>query len=787
MSTTITETNVLSPDLKIVKTECYDADVMEVIARDKRFSKSNLQKLSQYKKGRLHANQVEVVYHYGRGLETLRMGRLFPHNNLGLQSFPHDIRNPLLDKHYWDCDMENAHYVFMINIANKYNLRNDAIKYYVNNRNDCLAHVSDNRRIAKTAYLKTGYGGNVKLYSDFYTDDGIEPDGDLTQLKEVEAEISPLVNAIWNDPTYKQIKKLRCIKGRDNPKFSLFALILQTEECRCLRLIDEYLKTQKRDMDIYIHDGGEVRKLPNETEFPPSLLRGAEQYVLQKTQHKIKLVVKKMEHNYSPPTSVGEILIDDDYDACIKLKNKYGDCIVRGVDTWYVNLPETKRWEQGEEFVKQLIMISNFRRPTEFGSSPYGSNATGCNNIYKTLCSSHILYPVNENFIDEINNATKNKVYFEDKYWDLELREWFDIDDVIPLIYIKRPAPTFQNITQDELNDFEKQVLNMFSTERDRNLALLSFARGLGGNVMDKKFVVFKGMRNSGKGVIQEICSASFGEYVAIFDPPMMKSHNSNDASDRRWVLTSNAHLKRIAFTNEVKNITGKTDLVLDGNEMKKVICSGGDTFPARNHFKGEVFVRNNTTAFMALNEIPQCKPADAMENMILFDMPFKFVDEGIVGDDIMYRKTDTTIKHKIKTNARWAELFLYMVFKNYRSASITANDMSETNLAECNHIANTMKSNNPIVLFNNHFVRDDSGWVSTVDIKKALEPAKMNDVKFGAFLKERGFTQKRGEAVPVKDDCGNILKDDKGKIKTKSPQGYIGLSIKEKVDEDDE
>lgn len=787
MSSTITETNVLSPDLKIVKTECYDADVIEVIARDKRFSKSNLQKLSQYKKGRTHANEVEVVYHYGRGLETLRMGRLYPHNNLGLQSFPHDIRNPLLDKHYWDCDMENAHYVFMINIANKYNLRNDAIKYYVENRNDCLARISDNRRIAKTAYLKTGYGGNVKLYSDFYADDGIEADGDLTQLKEVEAEIKPLVDCIWNDPAYKQIKKLRCIKSRDNPKFSLFALILQTEECRCLLLIDEYLKTKNRSMDIYIHDGGEVRKLPNETEFPSSLLRGAEQYVLQKTHHKIKLVVKKMEHNYSPPPSVNEILIDDDYEACIKLKNVYGDRIIRTADTWYVNLPETKHWEQGDEFVKQLIIITNFRKATEFGSYAYGSNATGCNNIFKTLCSSHLLYPVNNNFINDINVATKDKLYFEDKFWDFKLNKWFDIDQVIPLIYIKRPAPTFENITQNEINDFEKQVLNMFSNNKDRSLYLRAMARALSGNIGDKKWFVLKGERNSGKGILQKMCTASFGEYVCVYDPPMMKTNNNNDASEFRWVLTTQAHLKRVAFTNEVKNIIGKTDLMMDGNAMKKVICSGGDVFQARNHHKGEVDVINNTTSFMSMNEIPQCKPADAMENMILFDMPFKFVDESEIEDDaVMYRLTDTKLKDKIVQNTRWAELFLYLIFKNYKDCAISANEMSELNQAECAVVNKTANATNPIALFKKAFIVKEDGWVSTEDIRSVFAPAKLSDVKLASFLKDRGFIQKRGKAVNIKDEFGNDLKDDKGKIKTKSPQGYSGLSHRENVDEEE-
>jgi hypothetical protein len=777
-------TNTLSPDLKIVKTERYDADIMEVICRDKRFSASNLRMLSAYKKSRTHANEVEVIYHHQRGMETLRMGRLFPHNHSGLQAFPHDIRNPLLDKYYWDVDMENAHYVFMINIAKKYNVRSDAIEYYVVNRAECLTRVSSVRRTAKTAYLKTGYGGDVKLYSDFYTDDGIEPEGDLTQVKQVEAEILPLITAIWNDPIYKDVKKMACIKGRKNPKFSLFALVLQTEECRCLVLIDAYLKTQSRFMDIYIHDGGEVRKLPNEILFPPSLLRGAEKYVLERTQHKIKLAVKPMNNNYLPPPSTGMILVEDDLDACIKLKKLYGDRIVRGVDAWYVNMPDTKHWEQGDEFVKNLIMLANIRKSAITSTLPYGSNANGCNAIFKTLCSAHHLYPLNKEFIDQINLATKDKLYFEDKYWDFKLRDWFDIDDVIPLVYIKRPAPDFADITAEDIADFINSVMNMFANAVDRNLYLRAIARGLSGNISDKVWFILKGMRDCGKGVLQEQCNASFREYIAIFDPPMMKSHSSGDASDRRWVLTSQAHIKRISFSNEAKNIIGKADLVMDGDEIKKVICSGGDEFSARGHYKDEVFIRNNTTAFMSMNKIPSCNPPDAMNTMILFDMPFKFVEPSLVSEDIMYRKGDPTIKDQIKKNARWADVFLMLIFQNYTEEPIVVRDMNEISKEERASVTAAFNATNPIALFNATFVKDPNGWVCSADIKHALAPAGLNDTNFGRFLTARGFIFKRGKSVNTKDEFGNVIMVD-GLPKKKCPQGYKGLAFKVALEDD--
>jgi hypothetical protein len=285
-------------------------------------------------------------------------------------------------------------------------------------------------------------------------------------------------------------------------------------------------------------------------------------------------------------------------------------------------------------------------------------------------------------------------------------------------------------------------------------------------------------MRDCGKGVLQEICASAFKEYISLFDPPMMKSNNSGDASERRWVLTSQAHIKRLAFSNETKNIVGKADLVMDGDEIKKVIASGGDGFSARCLFKDEVFISNNTTAFMSMNKIPSCNPPDAMNTMILFDMPFKFVEESLVADDIMYRKGVPTIKDQIKKNTRWADIFLYIIFQNYTDEPVVASDMNEISKAECGVVSKASNATNPIALFNTAFVKNEDGWVSSADIKKVLAPAKLSDVKFGSFLKTRGFVSVRGEAVDAIDEFGNPITIN-GKVKKVSPQGYGGLSFK--------
>ena len=62
--------------------------------------------------------------------------------------------------------------------------------------------------------------------------------------------------------------------------------------------LDEYFKSVNRQVDIFIHDGVEVRKLPNEIHFPEELLRQGEYAIFNSTGHHIKLVCKPFKHNF---------------------------------------------------------------------------------------------------------------------------------------------------------------------------------------------------------------------------------------------------------------------------------------------------------------------------------------------------------------------------------------------------------------------------------------------------------------------------------------------------------
>ena len=43
--------------------------------------------------------------------EEYQLGRLYPHDGMGLQGFRFDMRNPLAKEWYFDTDIENCHYI----------------------------------------------------------------------------------------------------------------------------------------------------------------------------------------------------------------------------------------------------------------------------------------------------------------------------------------------------------------------------------------------------------------------------------------------------------------------------------------------------------------------------------------------------------------------------------------------------------------------------------------------------------------------------------------------------
>ena len=286
---TAIDTPVLD-DLKIVKVELFDVNAMERLASHDGISVDIKKQLKAYKRMRQNGNEVQIVYEYAKSMKHIKKGRMYPQRGLGLQTFPSDVRAVLAQPTHFDLDMENSQPVLLAQLCDKHGWKCEKLKEYVANRSSKLSEIMEilecDRDAAKNMCIAVMFGGVYKKAPLF--------------IKDLTKELQEIgINIIR---TYPDIFKL-CLKEK-SPQNSCVAHVIQDLEFNILQFIDKTLKSLGRSMDVYIHDGGLVRKLDGETHFPVDLLRLCETEVQTHFGFHITLSEKEMKHTFSFKTDV---------------------------------------------------------------------------------------------------------------------------------------------------------------------------------------------------------------------------------------------------------------------------------------------------------------------------------------------------------------------------------------------------------------------------------------------------------------------------------------------------
>lgn len=632
-------------DRRIVKKEKYDADMMEGLLRDETIPTLYRKRLSDYKKHHLlSTNCVEVVYHYGKGCEENQLGRLYAKNNKGLQSFPKDIRNPLLQKYYYDLDFENAHFKLMVKLGKDWNLIIRNIEYYCDNRDACLNMVSSDRKTAKTAYLKVAYGGNIKLHNE-HIDNEIEIDGNDELLKKIEIEVKVMMDVCYaNNEQYHNL-----VKNKPNKKASLFALILQTEECKCLLLLDEFLKSKGRQADILMFDGLNVLKQLNEIEFPKNLLVEAENYIYEKSGYKMKITEKAIENNYE----IKEIENINDLNAAKKFVLLMGDNMINhNGEIFYFN-ENTGMWENTTDaFITNIIKHHNkliflnkaTNRYIDYGG--IGRNTDQMKRYFTSLISD-------TKFMSDRQDSSIGKLLFADGIYDFNT-DTFTKGFNKEIIFFKRINRNFPTERNEELISELNKVLFVNAFDIDNNKEAGEYLKkslclAIYGEYTDKKVHFATGLSNCGKGVLVCALRSCFEGYVSEFDANNLQ-YNKNYGSDegKRMAWLKDLQNVRLAFSSEVRIIKGKSTGI-DGNLLKK-LSSGGDANKIRGNYENEYEMVNKSSIFIMCNDVPNIEPPDeaVCDRLYFIRYMLRFVKNPVEENE---RYGDENIKKKLKQN----------------------------------------------------------------------------------------------------------------------------------------
>lgn len=276
----------------IGKREKVDTERLEFLLNNPDVPKKEKALLTHWKKLIKEGCWADIIYVLGKNVKDCdeALGRLNAKSGVGLQAFPRDIRNALAQRVYWDIDMVSAHPTLTRELSLRHKLSTTYQDEYINNRNDKLAELMDLKGCPKDIakiYINSIYFGeehSCASLPQFY--------------KNLYKEVDTARRVITQDPEWTEA--LRFLHGKKKNRLgSAFSYILQTIERGCLLAMEKSAKKNGRNFDVYIHDGGLIRKREGEEEFPEELLRVMEQDVFNETGFNVVLLSKPMETTYT--------------------------------------------------------------------------------------------------------------------------------------------------------------------------------------------------------------------------------------------------------------------------------------------------------------------------------------------------------------------------------------------------------------------------------------------------------------------------------------------------------
>jgi hypothetical protein len=613
----MTDTQTFTITEEIVrKTEKYDADMMDKIRHDKDFPAKYLRMLKDYHENRKSSSYKEVVYEFPDGQKKAKLGRMYVKKMAGLQGFPSDIRNPLLDRHNFDIDMENAHFYLVKKLAKDWgNLPTEHIEYYLNHREECLAKLECSKRDAKTLYLKAMYGGQVEFYNEHYKDTETKPIGDLTNIMGVKFELDTIANQCWS--RFPQFQKYA--KTTNNKKFSLFALMIQTEERKCLFEIDKYMQSVGRYVSVLIHDGMAVEKLEGETVFPEEHLRRAEARVLEQTGHTIRLVAKRFAHQYTIKKNDNMVdsgvVICDSWGAERFVELMGGDLVKDSEEVWVFN-NNTGIWSNKLADLKTAITQQKdklvFRQDTPLGVKlhNFSGSCAKTNTLIEKLPS---VLPDQTGYFNERANSDVGKLLFTDGVYDFHTRKFSPVFDRDIVFHHCMPYP-FPERDEKRIKEIRELVFGYgdgdepFNTKNNSDVLRHSLMRASIGDNTRKTATLGQGYTNSGKGLAYKLVSTAFGEYVGTFEGNSLLSKGHVGEPERENTFIMAFVDRRFAFSSEIK-LDKKTKI--DSNKLKQITAGGTDPIKMRGLYQGSISRINKATVFMFAQAFPDFEPPD--------------------------------------------------------------------------------------------------------------------------------------------------------------------------------
>jgi hypothetical protein len=629
-------------------------------------------------------NQHEVRYGY---VDGKKFGRLQSKNS-SLQRIFNGFRGLLCDGIVYDLDMKNCHPTILKNLCDKHKIECKKLVEYINNRDqwldDLMAEYKLTRCQAKSYLLKCiNKSETTKCLGKKIVKN--------TNFIEFDKETSNIIDALYN--FYEKEYEVYVKNETYNKKGKLVNILLCKIENEYLQKAIQYLTKQCIEICTLMFDGCMIYK--NEEMNIEKIIKELDK--LFKSEN-IKWSYK--EHNTELLEEL-ESLETSDIDTKVTeniiemtnhiLNGILKDRIYKDLESVYL-ITEYKIITNDlaiKSELYKLLSIQDYTILDKEKKKPFYVQISKIYSRLNQLIDSVILSaPLKIDFVKSIWENTLHKLYFNNGYYDFKLKKFVDgiynmTFKKINMNYTEKRNKTAETLLFNKVLD---PVFTIDSKEDEERMKLRDYfiyriSRVMAGDITDKVWILFQGLRNCGKGVISDLIMNSFGEYVKVTNSEnfILKKSLSSDASkSNSWIM--DYEFTRLAITQE---ITINENEKVNGNMIKK-FCSGGDPIEGRKNFKDERQFKIQSGLMICCNDIPEITPNDAMEFCDEFQMKSKFItndfDETKKLKTFKYYLKDDEVKTKIITNPDVINEFIHLVLEAYNTFLVYPAEIKKEN-----------------------------------------------------------------------------------------------------------
>lgn len=475
---------------------------------------ANLVKLS---KG---GNSISVCYKKAKNSNG--KGRWFACSAAAMQSIPKKIRHTICKDLLIDLDFVNSQPTILSQLCAQLDISHELLADYVDRREAILEEMLErspqvnSRKDAKEIIIKMLNGGQVSLQN-------------ISWWTPMHNEFQRLAKEVATHVKHKEFYDAASSAGKvGNFHAKVMNSVLCHHENRCLEALYNFLVDKGCILDgqcSLVFDGIMVLNTEHNQAClaKESFLEEASQAIKKDTGFKLDIKMKDFTDGYELPEGYKHqvfdmILIEKDEDAkaAAAFLEKHPEHLIKCDNRvfWYdegIYTDDKSRIQDG--IISSLKTMKIYMKGSCDQVLAYSSSTKHLYDCMKLILADNCT--IQRDFIERLWFSNLRFLAFEDGVYSFESKQLmpYPVEGVFFTHKINRKFPA--QVDQTIRNQLVEKVLKpILPDEQQRAYFLHCLARALAGEIYDKKWYICVGERNSGKGVLCELMSYCFQDFV---------------------------------------------------------------------------------------------------------------------------------------------------------------------------------------------------------------------------------------------------------------------------------